>query len=119
MSTHPHPAYQSATFTTRMSESSVAIVTVAGELDFTNTEELIGTATHVADGSTDVVIDLSGVEFFGTAGFTALHALNEQYTAQHIRWAVVPSRNVDRVVRICDTESVVPLRRTLELALAG
>lgn len=117
MFTNQNTDYQSATFTTRRLSSSVALVSVEGELDFTNAAELIDTATGVADDESGVVIDLSGVEFFGSAGFSALHVLHERYSARSTPWAVVPSRNVDRVVRICDTDAVVPLRTSLAGAL--
>ena len=107
----------SATFTTRLHDPSVVIVVVNGELDFTNAKELIEAATQAADDRAQVVIDLSGVEFFGTAGFAALHALGERYTQRRISWAVVPSRNVNRVVQICDTGDLVPLQATLAAAI--
>lgn len=117
MLTHQDPTYQSATFSTRKHEARVAVVTVDGELDFTNVMELIGAATHAAVDSSRIVIDLSGVEFFGTAGYAALHTLSERYTAQQTPWSVVPSRNVNRVVEICDIDTVVPLRASLAVAL--
>lgn len=117
MPTQQNSSYQSARFTTRTHESSAVIVTVDGEVDFTNVDELIGAATDVGDDGSRVVLDLSAVEFFGSAGYSALHALHERYTGRAVTWAVVPSRNVDRVVRICDTASVVPLRPTITAAL--
>lgn len=111
--------YGSASFRTRLLEPRFAIVAVDGEVDFTNVKDLIGAATHVARDRSGVVIDLSGVEFFGTAGFAALHALSVRYAARKTHWAVVPSRNVQRVVQICDTDAFVPMRATLASALAS
>lgn len=117
MLTHQDPTYRPATFTTRMLESTVAVITVNGELDFTNVAELVDTVTRVADDRSRIVLDLSGVEFFGSAGFAALHMLSERCTAHGTPCVVVPSRSVNRVVEICDTDTAVPLRATLAEAL--
>ena len=109
----------SATFTTRVNAPSDVILSVDGELDMTNISDFLDTAVLAAEDRTRVVIDLSGVTFFGTAGVSALHALGERYTAGDTPWAVVPSRNVDRVMRICDTDAVVPLKATVAAAFAS
>lgn len=113
----PTITHGSATFDTRVLDPLIAIVSVNGELDITNVTHFVDTAALVAEGRSSVVIDLSGVQFFGTAGFSALHILNQRYTARQTPWAVVPSRNVNRVVGICDTDAFVPLRATLAMAL--
>jgi hypothetical protein len=35
------------------------------------------------------VLDLSGLDFFGTAGFSALHTSNVQCAARDVGWALV------------------------------
>ncbi len=47
--------------------------------------------------------------FFATAGFTALHTLNVQCVGEEIRWALVPSAAVVRLLRICDPDSALPI----------
>jgi len=64
-----------------------------------------------------MVIDLSGLTFFATAGFTALHTLNVQCVGAEIRWALVPSAAVDRLLRICDPDSALPVCADVEQAL--
>jgi len=49
------------------------------------------------------------VSFFATAGFTALHTLNVECAGKDIRWAVVSSPAVDRLLRICDPDSALPI----------
>ena len=117
MTTEHSSGIRPAGFTEHRDPSSAAIISVGGEIDFTNVDELIDAATEVADDSARVVLDLSDVEFFGSAGFSALYTLSERYCARAVTWAVVPSRNVDRVVRLCDRESLVPLRETVAAAL--
>lgn len=109
----------SATFTARIHAPSDVILIVDGELDMTNVSDFLDTAVLVAEDRSRVVIDLRGVKFFGTAGVSALRTLGERYAAGDTPWAVVPSRNVDRVMRICDTEAVVPLEATVDAAFAS
>jgi anti-anti-sigma factor len=87
------------------------VITADGELDASN-------AIHFADyfdrcitdsASTPLVVDLSGLKFFGTAGFSALHVINVKCAAAKLRWAVVPSKAVSRLLRICDPDHALPL----------
>ena len=52
-----------------------------------------------------------------TAGFTALHTLNVQCVGEEIRWALVPSAAVDRLLRICDPDSALPVCSDVDDAL--
>lgn len=113
----PTSNHGSATFNTSVVNPAIGIVAVDGELDITNVTDFVGTASDMADDSNRIVIDLRGVEFFGTAGFAALHELSTRYTEGGTPWAVVPSRNVRRVVLICDTDKFVPMHSSLAAAL--
>ena len=51
-----------------------------------------------------LVLDLSGVEFLGTAGFSALHTVNVRCAGENVDWALVPSAAVmggDYAFRTC------------------
>ena len=50
----------------------------------------------------DLALDLTGVDFFGTAGFSALHTLNVRCAGAGVEWVLVPSNAVSRLMRICD-----------------
>ncbi len=54
-------------------------------------------------------MDLRGLEFFGTAGFSALHTINVRCAGAGVRWAVVPSKAVSRLLRICDPDNALPV----------
>lgn len=88
---------------------STALVTADGELDATNGDQLVDFALRNCAHADRLVIDLSGLSFFATAGFTALHTLNVQCAGEEIRWAVVGSPAVDRLLRICDPDAVLPI----------
>ncbi len=90
-------------------QPSTAIVTVRGELDAANGNQFVDFALSHSAHTDRLVIDLSGLGFFATAGLAALHELNVQCAGKQIRWAVVSSLAVDRVLRICDPGAALPI----------
>ena len=88
---------------------ATANITVRGELDASNGDQLVEYALRDSVHTDRLVVDLSGVSFFATAGFAALHTLNVQCAADEIRWTVVSSPAVDRVLRICDPDTALPI----------
>ena len=100
---------RTAQFEMSWPQESTAVVTVHGELDAANGDQLVDFALRDSAHPDRLVIDLSGVSFFATAGFTALHTINVRCAADEIRWTVVSSPAVDRVLRICDPDSALPI----------
>jgi anti-anti-sigma factor len=107
-----------ATFATRWLSPSVAVVTARGELDASNAQELVDYALRHTEQTERLALDLSEVEFFGTAGFSALHTLNVRCAGAGVEWVLVPSHAVSRLLRICDPDSVLPMESKLPAALA-
>ena len=85
------------------------MITAHGELDASNASQLADYVESCIAQSTTAVVDLSGLEFFGTAGFSALHLINVRCAGANQRWAVVPSEAVSRLLRICDPDNTLPL----------
>ena len=55
-------------------EEQVAIVRLKGELDGSNYKDLQARVDEIIDGDTNnIVIDMSGLNFMGSAGLRALH----------------------------------------------
>jgi anti-anti-sigma factor len=109
----------SAHFATRWHQPTVAVVTVHGELDAVNAQAFADYAVHYADRIDRLVLDLSGVNFFGTAGFSSLHTVNVRCAGHDVTWALVPSRAVSRLLRICDPDGTLPGCPTVASALAA
>lgn len=101
-------ANHSARFSATRCADSVVVVAV-GELDASNATEFADYFDLCITDSLPLVVDLSGLEFFGTAGFSALHLINVRCAAAKLRWAVVPSKAVSRLLRICDPDRALPL----------
>ena len=82
-----HTAY----FSARWPHPAIAVVSAHGELDAANAQDFAAYALqHVGKGK-QIVLDLAGVEFFGTAGFSALHTLNVRCAGDGVDWAMVPA----------------------------
>jgi anti-anti-sigma factor len=107
---HPPPAWanHSARFTAH-SDSSGVVIVAHGELDASNANQLADYVERCVAESATLVVDFSNLDFFGTAGFSALHLINVRCAGANRRWAVVPSMAVSRLLRICDPDNTLPL----------
>jgi anti-anti-sigma factor len=96
-----------------------AVVSADGAIDAANAGEFADYALRVALQSQHLVLDLSGVEFCGIQSFSMLQMLNLRCAKAGVRWALVPSAAVKRVLRICDPEGGLPVATTVDAALAA
>lgn len=95
----------------------IAVVSADGELDAANAGHLGDYVVRVATQSRHLVLDLTGVEFFGTEGFSMLNTLNVRCAEAGACWAMVPSAAVNRVLRICDPQGGLSVVGTVDAAL--
>jgi len=108
-----------AHFETSWPEPATAVVAGHGELDAANGRMFVEYALRHSDKTQWMVVDLSGLTFFSTAGFSALHTLNVQCAGEDIRWVLVPSKAVNRVLRICDPDAALPTCSDISEALTA
>lgn len=121
----PHPARPDtvttchcAHFATRWLHPSILIVSAHGELDAANAQDFVEYALLHTDAVKRLLLDLTGLEFFSTAGFSALHTLNVRCAEIGADWAMMPSKPVARLLDICDPDATLPVAPTIETALA-
>jgi anti-anti-sigma factor len=107
-----------ASFATRWLPPSVAVITAHGELDASNAQDLVDYALRDLERTQRLALDLTEVDFFGTAGFSALHTLNVRCAGEGVEWVLVPSTAVSRLLRICDPDSTLPIATTMPAALS-
>ena len=107
-----------ASFATRWLQPSVAVITAHGGLDASHAPAFVDDALRHAERTQRLALDLSGVDFFGTAGFSALHTLNVRCAGAGVEWVLVPSNAVSRLLRICDPDSALPIAATVPAALS-
>lgn len=104
-----------ARFGTRPAAPSIAVVTAHGDIDAANTRQFVDYTLDCAGSA--LIVDLTGVEFFGTAGFSALHTLNVRCAGRGVDWTLVPSAAVSRLLRICDPDATLPCSATVDTAV--
>jgi anti-anti-sigma factor len=107
-----------ATFAARRLPPSTAVISAHGEVDAANATDFADYALSRIAETERVVIDLTGVDFFGTAGFSALKAIEVCCSVSDTDWVLVPSKAVDRLLRICDPDAELRTRYTVAAALS-
>lgn len=87
---------------------STVLVTVRGEVDATNNRDLARYVERQLSGSTHLVLDLTEIEFFGTAGFAALHNVNVICARYAVSWELTVGPPLRRLLSICDPDNLLP-----------
>jgi anti-anti-sigma factor len=90
-----------------LSDTTV-LVTVRGEVDATNSRALAGYVERQVAGTSRLVLDLTVIDFFGTAGFAALHNVNVICARYGVSWELVVGSPLRRFLKICDPDNLLP-----------
>jgi len=106
---HTHTAQ----FTARRAPSGT-VITVEGELDAANADQLAAYVERNLGPSGRVILDLRGLRFIGTAGFSALHRINVVCSSAQAFWTMAPSPAVARLLRLCDPDGTLPVTTPAE-----
>ena len=91
-----------------LSESTV-LITVRGEVDATNNRALASYVERQVSEGARLVLDLTEIEFFGTAGFAALHNVNVICARYGVSWVLTVGPPLRRLLSICDPDNLLPL----------
>lgn len=92
--------------------SSCTVIAVRGEVDATNAADLSDFAADSLEGCCQLLVDLSGLDFFGTEGLSALHTINAACVQRGIPWLIVATAHVSRMLQICDPADALPRVRS-------
>lgn len=97
-----------------------AVVHAVGEVDMSNAPELrdvVLAACETVHEPAPVVVDLTGVDFFGSSGISVLVEVQQRCQAQRTPLRVVASsRAVLRTLRIAGMNEVLDIRTSLATA---
>jgi anti-anti-sigma factor len=104
-----HETRHRAGFTACHSSKSSVLVTVTGEVDATNSRALARYIEQQVAGYKRLVLDLRLVDFFGTAGFAALHNVNVICSRYGVTWQMRAGRQLRRLLAICDPDGTLPI----------
>ena len=102
-----------ATFTACHLSDTTVLVTVTGEVDAANSRALSDYVERQLAGWPRLVLDLSGVEFFGTAGFATLHHVNVICAQYRASWALMAGDQLRRFLSICDPDGLLPIESSV------
>lgn len=114
----PSPPRARARFDRSEVGSSTVLITVDGEIDAANALSLGKYVEADLESTSRLVLDLRGLSFFGTQGFSILHRINVMCSRYAVNWVVVPGAEVDRLLRMCDPDSCLTVADTLDEAVA-
>lgn len=108
-----------ARLTSRRLKTSVAAISAHGDIDASNAGALTDYTLGHVTGCRALILDLTGVKFFGAEGISVLQRLTICCTHAGTGWAVVPSAAVSLTLRIADPHASLPTADTVEAALTA
>jgi anti-anti-sigma factor len=101
---------------------SVGIVSIAGEMDIVQAQELRGRLLGaVRNEDLGLIVDLNGASYIDSVGVSLLFELAEKLAERQLRLAVVVPEGglIERVLTIVNLGSVAEIRRTVDDALSA
>lgn len=84
-------------------------IAVSGEVDASNADELATYVFRRGANSRRLTLDLHGVDFLSTAGFSVLCTIHQRCVHAGVDWSVVGNPMVLRVLTICDPHQTLPV----------
>ena len=107
-----------AVFSAQNLDAARVLVAVTGDVDATNSHGLGRFVQRHTRVSKQLILDLTGVDFFGSQSFTALYYASVQCARRDVDWMIVGGRTVRRILRICDPDDELPVVGDIGAALA-
>lgn len=106
----------------------VTVLKIEGDIDAASYKELQDKASELVDaGSTHILLDMENVEYMGSAGFRAIHAianmLNKEheegmYKSEHVK-LLNPHGEVARVIKTLGFDSFLEIHDDRDAAIAS
>ncbi len=98
---------------------TTVLVAAFGEIDAASAAGLSERIEEHLEGYRQLVLDLSRLEFFGTAGYSVLHRVHSRCARAGVDWVLVPGPEVGRLLRVCDPDGIVPTASNIVSAVAA
>lgn len=118
MTSQPAPHPGSLSVSTRWAEPDVAVLSVAGDLDMLTAPQLTESLHQVLDRRPrTVVVDLSKVDFLGSAGLAVLVTAHERAESRDSLRIVASARETQRAFSMTGLDELLDLYPTCEAAL--
>lgn len=97
---------------------TTVLFAVTGDIDAVSAPALFDRIQTVLTGYHQMVLDLSDVVFFGTAGYTLLHRIEVFANRAARDWVVVSGPEVERLLEVCDPDHDLPIASNIVSAVA-
>jgi anti-sigma B factor antagonist len=115
----PAPRPGSLSLSTRWTEPDVVVLSVAGDLDMLTSPQLAESLRELLDRRPrTVVVDLSKVDFLGSAGLAVLVTAHERIESRESLRIVASARETQRAFSMTGLDELLDLYPTCEAALA-
>lgn len=99
--------------------ATTVLLTAYGEIDAATAPRLGENIERNLPGYRQLVLDLSRLEFFGTAGYSVLHRVHKRCAYSGMDWVLVPGSEVERLLRVCDPDGSLPTTPNIVAAVAA
>jgi anti-anti-sigma factor len=98
-------------------QPGTTIVQVCGAVEACNAARLSDHIDDLASPGPPLILDLRGVDFFDGDGLRTLVGIAEKSQRAGVRWALVTSEAVDRLLRVTDSRYRLPIAASVEEAV--
>lgn len=115
----PAPHRERELVRSRELSATTVLIAVSGNIDASTGPEVFESIETRLRGYRQLVLDLSQVEFFGTAGYSELHRVNSRCARSAVDWVLVAGAEVQRLLRLCDPDGVFPIAANIVSAVAA
>ena len=98
--------------------ASTILVAAVGEVDAASAANLSADIVRHLNGYRQLVLDLSRLVFFAAAGYSVLLGVHSRCARLGVEWVLVPGPEVERLLRICDPDGILPTAPNIVSAVA-
>jgi anti-anti-sigma factor len=84
-------------------------IAASGDIDASNADELATYVFRRGANSRQLTLDLNGVDFLSTAGFSVLCTIHQRCVNAGVDWTLLGNAMVLRVLAICDPHETLPI----------
>ena len=99
--------------------ATTVLVAASGQIDAATGPDLFDRIEVRLRGYRQLVLDLSQVDFFGTAGYSLLHRVDSLCSRSAVDWVLVDGAEVHRLLRVCDPDGIFPTAGNIVSAVAA
>jgi anti-anti-sigma factor len=105
----PAPTTNRLAFATEWLSPTDVRIAVTGDIDASNADEVATYVFRRGANSRRMILDLDGVGFLSTAGFSVLCTIHQRCTHAGVDWTLLGNAMVLRVLNICDPHQTLPV----------